>query len=321
MNKPVKQHYLPVSYLKGFSDPNILRRLNKHNIYVYEKGRSVRVSTPKAEAYEKHLYTLSTSNGDEFKVEKYLAGVEDEATPIIAKAQSKEYEFSPAEKKLLAQYIALMFTRTPALREYERKFSGPASLIVLKKLASDDPEGFAKEWDAYVKGDKDAPNADYARKRILEGVLDKEDPDTPLESMLYVARMIAEIIEQFGWQVLHACRHETFVTSDFPIVGVERYSSTQMRLGVGFNTPNSEFYFPLSAKTCLRMAADIDMSIGHLTSRNVRLVNDMEMRYAHRRIYAATNSERIRTDFEKQFGAMRLGENALVPTWDGKPVF
>ena len=143
----------------------------------------------------------------------------------------------------------------------------------------------------------------------------------PIASMIHVAGMVADVIEKFGWQVLHVCKHESFVTSDFPIVGAQRQGKNQMRLGVGFETPDSEFYFPLTSRTCLRMAADFNPMVGTVTSHNVRIVNDMEMRYSHRRIYACKKSERIRTSFEKQFGAMRLGETALVPMWEGKAMF
>lgn len=70
----------------------------------------------------------------------------------------------------------------------------------------------------------------------------------------------------------------------------------------------------------VRMAADFTAMVGTATSRNVRIVNDMEMRYAQRRIYAPAKSEKIRMSFEKQFGAMRLGKTALIPMWEGKSV-
>ena len=320
VSDPVRQHYLPVSYLKGFCDPHELRRLKKHILYVYEKGREIRASTPEAEAYQKHLYTIPLPVDDRFEVEKYLSQVEGDAAPIILKAQSKEYQFSPADKNVLSKYIALMFTRTPALMEYERKHSGPAAEAILKRLAQDHPDAFSKEWYAHTKGDQDAPTVEEARKRILGGYYDQpEHPNTPLASLVYVADMTAKFIENFGWQVMHSNRHESFITSDFPVVGAQR-EGAKMRLGVGFSTPNSEFFFPLTSKTCLRMAADIQDGPGYLPPRGVRIVNQMEMRFAHRRIYAVSHSERIREHFDHWFGDVRIGENALVPMWEGKHI-
>jgi hypothetical protein len=61
---------------------------------------------------------------------------------------------------------------------------------------------------------------------------------------------------------------------------------------------------------------------GHARARPfaTKRFNEMLMCFAQRRIYSGRKLDRLQRDFERFHGRVRLGENALIPQWEGKPI-
>src|SRR5216684_156667 len=72
-------HFLPISYLNGFIDPEILRRQKRRVVWVYERGRGVRKSTPENEAHQRDFYLHESGS-----IEGALAEMESVVAPILA---------------------------------------------------------------------------------------------------------------------------------------------------------------------------------------------------------------------------------------------
>jgi len=313
-----QHHYLPAAYLSGFADPVSREKTGKDVVYVYEPGKPIRAANPRKEARVRDLYSLE-SHPQPDAVETHLSGLEAAGLAAIRAIRIGERLFTSKEREALAQFMGVMFTRTPAAMKYSEEVAGPAANRIVLKLATD-AEQFAAIWTELTGDAPEAPFAEEARQKILNGWYEKnETKDDSVVSMLAVGQMAAEEMANLHWQVIRTSRHAAFITSDFPIIGARR-EGNRVSLGVGFTHPNSDFFFPLSRSLMLRMASDLEEGHGYIPPRGARLANGYFMRYAEKRIFASVRSDRILSEFERLHGEVRLGFNALVPIWEGKPI-
>jgi Protein of unknown function (DUF4238) len=84
MNRARRQHYIPRFYLGGFADPDILARQNKEFIWVYEKGKAVRRSSPKTEATHRDFYSFLEDGSRNVEIEAWLGNLESLVAPIVS---------------------------------------------------------------------------------------------------------------------------------------------------------------------------------------------------------------------------------------------
>jgi hypothetical protein len=318
MNRARLHHYLPAAYLAGFCDPAAAHR-GENIVWVYEAGKPIRAASPWKEARQRDLYAVEGEGlvGDE--AEQHLSVVESRAIAVIRDIRIGERLFTPEERQALAAFMGLMFTRTPGALRYAHNVARPASHKVLRDIAAD-PARFAEMWNSLGLAADGVDDKEEARQKILSGCHERLSfPNEDIVAMFSTAQMATEEMLRLKWKVVRTSKHASFITCDFPIVGGQRQGN-ELALGVGPSTPNSEFYFPLSRGLCLCMAADSDEGHGYLRPMGVRMMNQMLMQYAQRRIYASVRLERVQRDFERLFGSIRLGENALGPMLDGKQV-
>jgi len=118
MDPSKAHHYVPQFYLKGFADPTRSAQSGKVLLWVYEKGKIPRLSTPRQEAHENNFYTFEDDSGQRFSIEPYFARLESEVAPVLRKADDLDYFFSDEEKSLMAYFIALLFLRGPTGRGF-----------------------------------------------------------------------------------------------------------------------------------------------------------------------------------------------------------
>lgn len=313
-----QHHYLPASYLAGFADPSILEKTGKEIVYVYEPGKPIRAANPRKEARKRDLYSLEDDPQPD-AVERNLSRLEAEGIAVIRAIKIGERLFTPKERESLAQFIGVMFTRTPLAMKYSEEVAGPAAHKIILKMA-DNAERFAAFWKEYAGDAPEAAFPEEARLKILDGWYEKNSiKDERVVSMLATAQIAAEAMVNMHWQVIRTSRHEPFITCDFPVIGARR-EGDRVSLGVGFTHPNSDFWFPLSRIFMLRMAVDIEEGHASIPPRGARIMNGFLMRYAEKRVFASVRSRRILADFERLRGEVKLGVNALVPMWEGKPV-
>ena len=91
-------------------------------------------------------------------------------------------------------------------------------------------------------------------------------------------------------------------------------------LGVGVSHPGGEFFFPLSSRFGLCMAAHREEGHARALPFATKKFNKMLICFAQRRICAGRKLDRLQRDFERLHGRVRLGENALIPQWEGKAI-
>lgn len=111
-----KEHFIPKLYLKGFLDPNSLR---KNNITPYlwcvdvRKGK-IRASSTKNIAKISGFYDYKSYDTS---LEDYLTKIESLAAPIIEKFRNLDYKITEEDRFHLSVYLGLQIGRVPAYRD------------------------------------------------------------------------------------------------------------------------------------------------------------------------------------------------------------
>src|SRR5438270_4926545 len=174
-NSPRKHHFLPASYLHNFCS-------DKGCLYVYERFKRPRQSTPKSEACIRDFYAYEDDNGKKFEIEQILAQYESAAAPIfqsmIDREQTKQRRLLTSQEiEILEHFVALTFERVPAGRRLDESHVEPA----VKKLLTDaanDPIKFAEmtkgvpEYEEMTDSES-AAVIEETRLSILDGYYDQ----------------------------------------------------------------------------------------------------------------------------------------------------
>jgi hypothetical protein len=115
VSEPIKQHYIPRSYLKNFA---IRKGKNNYFVDVYLKKDEVlreQIDT-RTICYEKHLYTLhNTNDSEKYALELYYANnVDNEFQNIYKLLVDKKKKILTKDEKLKVLYVSLsLYFRTP----------------------------------------------------------------------------------------------------------------------------------------------------------------------------------------------------------------
>ena len=112
-----QQHYIPQLYLKGFLDPESLRKENIEPYLWYvdvEKGK-IRATATRNAAKAAGFYDYQSHN---VSLEDQLAKIESLTGPIIVKLRNQDFELNVEERFHLSVYIGLQISRVPTYREF-----------------------------------------------------------------------------------------------------------------------------------------------------------------------------------------------------------
>lgn len=315
---PRMHHYLPRFYLAGFSDPRILNRENKEAIWVYEKNKSVRRSTPEKEGRERDFYAFQSEDGENFEVEKMLGGIENAVAPIIERLRNVRYVLSVEERQSLGLFVGTMQTRTPFARSLDEKIEPVLSRMLERKAR--DPAAFRSLWDTLFPETGTDTYVEQIRMEILDD-RNFQRPEYKLESALVIGQMRAEALLQFDWQIVYADESESFVTSDNPIIA-GTWKQTNGEWGIrhfkNFDVPDLDIFFPLTRRICMRMKKSIEPGPYHLPARGVRSVNKLTMACAQRWLYASKRSQTMEDVFNKEGCTVPI--ESFEFTWEGLPL-
>ena len=268
------QHFIPRFYLKGFTDRN-------GEVWVCEKFKPIRKSRPKEEAHRPDYYTDTADGKRNETAENALKRVESVAAPIIVTLANPQYTFTPEREAAVMVFVASMFVRVPAWRDYLDQKAAEVRKDALLKYAQD-KEKFYKMCDSFEaeKGKPLGVDREGLRQEYLKGYWEVRQTSRGfnLASMFQTGISAIRELGDFGSEVLYAPPGSHFVTSDSPVSTIHhppggRYSN----LGVGFGWPGVEVYFPLNKKACLRMQRGIGQLKKHVDARRVAYTNKITM--------------------------------------------
>ena len=305
MTEPRLQHYIPRFYLSGFVDPDILSSEGKEVLWVYERGKQVRRSSPKSEAKQRDFYTLDVDGSRNVDVETWFGNLEGQVAPIITGLVKDGRHVTETEREWLALFIGTMQCRTPAGRWLADNRMGPAAAQILKEAAAD-PSKFRSFIEKnYHMPDSEGFGLEEIRRDILAGRADdlSARQDFRLLSIIEVGKQVAHILVEMNWQTIHSEGQGFFLTSDDPVVSHvidERSNRQSFRMGVG--VPGVTVWFPLCRTVCLRMNKSCESGCGRWVSAGIRLLNKMTIMCADRWVYASEHSAKLKRLFDNEGG-------------------
>lgn len=235
------QHYLPQVYLAGFGTPT-------GEVWRYDRveGALKPLGTPVIGA-ETDLYSLITGQELSHEIEtQWFNPLDGRFGPILRKLESYE-EPSPAEFSDLANFVAYLHVRTPAMiRETETR---------LRQF--DDSLGPDRDSITYHAGPPDHAPDTYATS---EERCDSVSPRRAVEArrnevlkiLVNLGMQLALALLDLEWTMLIAPRDRSFVIGDNPFTIVPQSHDVNLK-GIGPMTPGATVFVPLSSRICLRV--------------------------------------------------------------------
>lgn len=240
MSEPIRQHYVPQTYLKHFSfDDN-----SPYKIYVLHKlKRKIISSNIRDAAVERHFYTVK-KHEDNYVWEKYYAdNIEPLMDSVISKIlkvcdsallQNYASIITPEMEEQIAVVIIFQLLRGKHSRELERKIYNnalPSVMMHARELFGpfdEEKEKILQDFD-----NKD----DYFKLVSMEATLNIER-----------IRKYVNILLQRSFVVFKILGDQEFVTSDNPVMFVDANSLDATPFKNGLALHSTVVYFPVSPK-------------------------------------------------------------------------
>ena len=128
--KGIKEHYVPLFYLKNFGE----------RIYFYDKQeRKTGQSAPKNICLQRNFYT-DASSGLTAELENAVSQLEGRASAVVSRMINTENpaELSDTDKATLCEFVAFQHVRTPEYRAKRRDFTQSFYDATAKIIGVDD---------------------------------------------------------------------------------------------------------------------------------------------------------------------------------------
>ncbi len=306
MREPRQHHYIPRFYLSGFADPDILARDRKEVIWVYEKGKEIRRSSPENEAKQRDYYAFLQNGFRNLEIEAWFGKLEAAVAPVISNLAATPRQVTDSEKQLLAVFVGTMQMRTPAGRYWSDNRIEPLATKLMKETASDPARFRAYLEENYrLPADDEGFDLEEIRRDILAGRGEElaAHPGLNLLGIVQIGHMVAEVLLNMSWQTLCSGQHESFLISDDPVISHvldPRSNRLHMRMGVG--SPGVNVWFPLCRTVCLRIVKGEESGLGRWVPAGIRYINKMMIMCAERWVYASERSRKIKALVDKKGG-------------------
>lgn len=250
---PKKQHYIPQSYLKNFSQDG--EHVNIYDRVKGDKGE-IRYQTTIQVAHENHFYTYQTKKGTKKHLEDLLGQIEGDAIAVIEKAK-RERTITPEEKEKLALFVGFLYSRTPAFKARSQEMTTKAGEKIARMMLRVTPKErmrrFFKEKEGRDPTDKELDDIiDFGVNPKRSRVGFKFSQGWWIRTMLEMGTEAAKVFFGMDWLFLFASQPYAFITSDNPflLIPPEDYDRFW---GYGLVTPRARKVIPLRSDMCLMM--------------------------------------------------------------------
>jgi hypothetical protein len=248
MQKPRRQHYVPVSYLSRFKD-------NDHIFVTDLRERKYYSTSPQNVANIRDFYVIDTGNkSDDNIVESYFAKVEDKASPILDSFIKTMQMPNRNEWAAIAEFIGGIHVRVPEFRQKYLELSHHL-YDVINHFQFSTEEAYKRTCEKYYR--ETGQKIDLPYEKIRE-VVDKPESycialhqNEYIHSMFNVLPTIVDIIFHMTPYLFIAVGNARFITSDNPVVLIDRNPNRPKYFGYGWLVKTVQAYFPISPFSCL----------------------------------------------------------------------
>lgn len=206
MARPKKHHYVPKSYLAGFTPSGQV----EDALWVHRDGKS-RQSKPEACAFEREYYARTEAREGYSDLENWLAGVEGAGIKVIRDLAAGDSLPTGENLAHLLDFVAIMSTRGPNTRE---RFDEFVSEVSRKYLI------IAKHCEAWNKGEKPAHSSTTPTEEEISKFKQAElGPDYKLFPFLQGVEVVRKCLAERQWAVWKTAENAArLITTDNPVI-------------------------------------------------------------------------------------------------------
>jgi len=265
MNIPKRHHYLPISYLNGFTQSG--------RFWIFDRENSVfRQQTPINTGLEKNLNTYTDKFGEKQTIESELAAIEGKTKKILNKLDQRQLICEP-EKEILSQFVSLLWIRTPVYGNEIAEIGDHLHKNFAKKL-------FASEEQAQAIINRLPPKerSNVTAKGMVDFVQNEKyqlvpDADDVVTTRISTAIEHSKSLIALDWLFVYSPKKEPFLTTDDPytlifpqdiqLKGIDRDRGSHDLISV----------IPLSQKTCLILNSAGMFGAVSASKHNAREIN------------------------------------------------
>jgi hypothetical protein len=117
-----KQHFVPASYLKAWSDPDSPRDQDPYVWICSKDGQQISRKSPSKIFHEKDFYTIKQVDGTrDLTLEHGLSQLESNFATLRRDKLEKKAPLTEEERIILCAFVAAMFARTRSRRDFLRE--------------------------------------------------------------------------------------------------------------------------------------------------------------------------------------------------------
>lgn len=289
---PVKHHYVPQFYQRGFI------RDKSNRIWVYERGREPRQYSVRKTGMKIALYGFTNQQKelDTRTVEVELAKIDNDGAKVIQKLE-KTSSLSDKERRRLCRFVSVMWRRTPKHKEQAEKMA--AEMMPRFFEEHDD------EWLCQIINERLGTHADAERKfeeqRVellkLRDQYTREVPDFLFATNVLRDSMFEQVLYRMDWAFFRATPTTEFLTCDNPIL---------FSKGSGLKDREAVIMFPLSSKLFLQAMwiSTYGNTYQGLTDAQIQVLNRYVVQNAHKQVYSSTASKEVSSLVDEVIGTM-----------------
>ena len=291
---PKRQHYVPTLHLKHF-----VGQQPKNHVWTYDKSKATaRHSAPDETGLEAHFYSAERADGSmDTSLETYLSSVESLASPIYDDMIHADVVPEDQQRMDFAQFLALMYVRTPTMRRLYGEMSGQMLQTLTFAYGSDDKafEGLLKRHEADTGKRLTPEEAERLQQEFIDpsNYIMNIHKDRTLPA-LNVSDKLAPMFFDMIWTVSSLDAGFLF-TSDNPILKQYAKGSFHPAYGDGgFLNKTARISFPLSPKKLLTLSwLKSAPSRSCITRQYAENLNEARAAQSERFIYAHIHHKTI----------------------------
>jgi hypothetical protein len=279
-NTKKKHHYLPESYLKGFTDSS------SGILWVYLKCYSeVRQSSPGNEGYQKYYYAFFDTGGKRHTntIEDFFSKIEGNYIRVLNKIHDRK-NLSSQDRINLAKFVAFIQTRVPWFRSEIDKMAAEHITNVGLEEAKRNFASSLETMGKIIGFEPKVQDNDYQKLMSPRGSI------FSLAQTFDAANNFYKQLLGLKWRFLFSSTSIKYVTSDNPIYYYSENDQVTTIQGDSIIGENIEVTMPLSKKVALvAKRKNIQAGYGDATGTSIKSINKRTVLGAKENIYTSFN--------------------------------
>jgi hypothetical protein len=295
-----QQHIITSWYLARFCDP-------KGKLHVFGKGQMPRTESPAKACRERDFYEFETLSGPtNNQYEDWLGRLEGEARLVFPKIVERK-TLTEWEASAWSAFIASTFIRT---RKYRDHVSTAMTNEFRKRSQTSD---FVRQlqYELFKTGVLHSETEVRTRVEQLRSAMESSESFYHVVGMPQHCRSLGAELIRRNWYTLDAAPGAFFLTSDCPVVTIER-KERKWGLGSGFARPSTVVFFPLTPRKLFVISGRQFNWNPVVNTSVVDTVNSAIIQFAHKNVYASFESDELRFLVDRDINRIRFGDNAFL---------